>query len=148
MAHAADAYPEHPIRMLVPFSAGSTTDFAARLLGQKMAEHWGQQVVVDNRPSAGGVVASELLLAAPPDGYSVLLNTYAQAISPAIFRKLGYDPIKELQPVVMRSAIEVPHFGFEMPAWMPNWAYSALIRLVNSGSFRSRGGARGRRRRS
>ena len=70
---AQDKFPVKPIRMLVPFSAGSATDFFARGVGQKLSESWGQQIVVDNRPSAGGVIASELLLNAPPDGYSLMM---------------------------------------------------------------------------
>ena len=100
-AIAQEKYPSKPIRMLVPFSAGSTTDFAARLLGQKMAEHWGQQVVVDNRPSAGGVVASELLLAAPPDGYSLMLVSIGHAVNASLYSKLPYDTVRDFAGVTL-----------------------------------------------
>src|SRR5882672_4921855 len=80
-AGAQEQFPTKPIRMLVPFSAGSATDFFARMLGQKMTEHWGQQVVIDNRPSAGGVIASETLLAAPPDGYTLMLVSVGHAVN-------------------------------------------------------------------
>jgi tripartite-type tricarboxylate transporter receptor subunit TctC len=98
---SAQSYPVKPIRLVVPYAAGGATDSYARLYGRKFTEAWGQVVVVENRAGAGGNIGAAAVAKAPADGYSVLLNTYAQAISPAIFRKLGYDPIKELQPVVM-----------------------------------------------
>jgi tripartite-type tricarboxylate transporter receptor subunit TctC len=98
---SAQSYPVKPIRLVVPYAAGGATDSYARLYGRKFTEAWGQPVVVENRAGAGGNIGAAAVAKAPADGYSVLLNTYAQAISPAIFRKLGYDPIKELQPVVM-----------------------------------------------
>ena len=95
-AAADDKFPQKPLRMLVPFSAGSATDFFARLLGPKMTEHWGQQVVVDNRPSAGGVVASETLLAAAPDGYTLMLVSIGHAVNASLYSKLPYDPKRPL----------------------------------------------------
>ncbi|MGH8619632.1 MAG: Bug family tripartite tricarboxylate transporter substrate binding protein [Burkholderiales bacterium] len=100
-APSADAYPSRPIRMLVPFSAGSVTDFCARLLGQKMFERWGQQVVVDNRPSAGGVVASELLLAAVPDGYTLMLTSVGHAVNASLYSKLPYDTVKDFAGITL-----------------------------------------------
>ncbi|MFM9969465.1 MAG: Bug family tripartite tricarboxylate transporter substrate binding protein [Burkholderiales bacterium] len=97
----AQSYPVKPVRLVVPYAAGGATDSYARLYGRKFTEAWGQPVVVDNRPGAGGNIGAAIVAKAAPDGYSILLNTYAQAISPAIYKKLGYDPIKELQPVVM-----------------------------------------------
>jgi tripartite-type tricarboxylate transporter receptor subunit TctC len=98
---AQDSFPAKPIRMLVPFSAGSATDFFARLLGQKMSEHWGQQVVVDNRPSAGGVIASETLLAAPPDGYSLMLVSIGHAVNASLYSKLPYDTVKDFAGITL-----------------------------------------------
>ncbi|MGE5524430.1 MAG: Bug family tripartite tricarboxylate transporter substrate binding protein, partial [Rhodospirillaceae bacterium] len=79
-AMAQEKFPSKPIRMLVPFSPGSATDFLARLVGQKMSEQWGQQIVVDNRPSAGGVVASQLLLSAAPDGHMLMMVSIGHAV--------------------------------------------------------------------
>ena len=98
---AQDKFPNKPIRMLVPFSAGSVTDFFARMLGQKMTEHWGQQVVVDNRPSAGGVIASETLLAAPPDGYTMMLVSIGHAVNASLYRKLPYDTVKDFAGITL-----------------------------------------------
>jgi len=100
-AGALDQFPAKPIRMLVPFSAGSATDFFARLLGQKMTEHWGQQVVIDNRPSAGGVIASELLLAAPPDGYTLMLVSVGHAVNASLYSKLPYDTVKDFAGITL-----------------------------------------------
>lgn len=100
-AIAQENFPSKPIRMLVPFSAGSTTDFAARLLGQKMTENWGQQVVVDNRPSAGGVIASETLLAAPPDGYSLMLVSIGHAVNASLYSKLPYNTVRDFAGITL-----------------------------------------------
>ena len=100
-AGAQDNFPNKPIRMLVPFSAGSTTDFVARMLGQKMTERWGQQVVVDNRPSAGGVIASETLLAAPPDGYTLMLVSIGHAVNASLYSKLPYDTVRDFAGITL-----------------------------------------------
>ncbi len=98
---SGQAYPSRPIRMLVPFSAGSVTDFCARLLGQKMSERWGQQVVVDNRPSAGGIVASGMLLAAAPDGYTLMLTSVGHAVNASLYSKLPYDTVKDFAGITL-----------------------------------------------
>jgi tripartite-type tricarboxylate transporter receptor subunit TctC len=100
-AGAQEQFPTKPIRMLVPFSAGSATDFFARMLGQKMTEHWGQQVVIDNRPSAGGVIASETLLAAPPDGYTLMLVSVGHAVNASLYSKLPYDTVKDFAGITL-----------------------------------------------
>ena len=102
-AVAQQNYPSKPIRMLVPFSAGSTTDFVARMLGQKMGERWSQQVVVDNRPSAGGVIASETLLAAPPDGYTLMLVSIGHAVNASLYSKLPYDTIRDFAGITLAT---------------------------------------------
>ena len=98
---AQEKFPTKPIRMLVPFSAGSTTDFVARLLGQKMTERSGQQVVVDNRPSAGGIIASETLLAAPPDGYTLMLVSIGHAVNASLYSKLPYDTVRDFAGITL-----------------------------------------------
>jgi tripartite-type tricarboxylate transporter receptor subunit TctC len=95
----AQDYPTKPIRILVGFSAGSTTDILARTVGQKMNEAWGQPVLVDNRPSAGGVVASSALAAAAPDGYTLLVVSAGHAATAAMFTKLPYDTLKDFAGV-------------------------------------------------
>ena len=95
----AQSYPTKPIRLLIGFSAGSTTDVLARMVGQKIAEAWGQQVVVDNRPSFGGIVASTMVATAPPDGYTLLMVSAGHAATAAMITKLPYDTLKDFAGV-------------------------------------------------
>jgi tripartite-type tricarboxylate transporter receptor subunit TctC len=94
------SYPTKPIRVLVPFSAGSVTDILARMIGPKLFEVWGQQVVVDNRPSAGGTVAGGIVAGAAPDGYTLLLHSSGFAGSAALFDKLPYDSVKDFTGIM------------------------------------------------
>ena len=96
---AAQAYPTKPIRIVVPFSPGSQSDFLARVIGPKLAEAWGQQVVVDNRPSAGGTVAGGIVAGAAPDGHTLMLTSSAIAVSAALYDKLPYDTVKDFSGV-------------------------------------------------
>jgi tripartite-type tricarboxylate transporter receptor subunit TctC len=98
-AHA-QTFPSKPIRMVVPFTPGGTTDILARTVGQKMTEHWGQPVVIDNRPGAGGNIGSELVAKAPPDGYTLLMGTIStHAINASLYKKLPFDPTRDFAPV-------------------------------------------------
>ena len=92
-------YPTKPIRIVVPFSAGSPSDILARLIGPKLYEAWGQQVVVDSRPSAGGTVAGSIVATALPDGYTLLLTSSAFAGSAALYPKLPYDSIRDFSGI-------------------------------------------------
>jgi tripartite-type tricarboxylate transporter receptor subunit TctC len=85
--------------MIVAFTAGSETDYLARIVSQKLSERWGQQVVVENRPGAGGVLASGLVAAAPGDGYTLITHSMAHAIAPAIHLKLPYDTLRDFAAV-------------------------------------------------
>jgi len=98
-------YPTKPIRIIVPFTAGSQTDLFARIIAPKMAENWGQQVVVDNRPSAGGIVAGTIIATAAPDGYTLMLTSSAYAVSAAIYAKLPYDPLKDIDGVAKFASV-------------------------------------------
>jgi len=99
MAHAqAPAYPTKPVRMIIALAPGGGVDTTGRYLAQKMSEAWGQNVVTDNRPGAGGSIASELVAKSVPDGYTMLMNSSGITITPSIM-KLGYDPRKDLLPV-------------------------------------------------
>src|SRR3954469_18707918 len=93
-AYAAD-YPTRPIRMIVPFSPGGTSDTLARILGQKLTETWVQQVVIDTRPGASGIIGSELAARAAPDGYTLLHGNLSQfATNPFLYGKLPYDTFR------------------------------------------------------
>jgi tripartite-type tricarboxylate transporter receptor subunit TctC len=98
-AAAEQKYPSKPIRMLVPFSAGSQTDILARWIGEKMIESWGQQVVVDNRPSAGGTIASEYVLAANPDGHTLMMVSTGHAGNATLYSKLSYDTVRDFSGI-------------------------------------------------
>ncbi len=100
-ANAAEAnYPNRPIRFIAPFVPGGPSDILARLLGQRLNESMGQQVVVDNRGSAGGIVGFELGAKAAPDGYTIMIATYSGlTVNPSTYRKLPYDPVRDFQPV-------------------------------------------------
>src|SRR3954464_12563468 len=92
-------FPVRPIRMLVPFSTGSQTDILARWVGEKMTDDWGQQVVVDNRPSAGGTIASQYVLAANPDGHTLMMVSTGHAGNATLYSKLPYDTIKDFSGI-------------------------------------------------
>src|SRR5262245_30874481 len=94
-AAAAQPYPSKPIKLLIPFTPGGSQDVIGRLLAQKVSESLGQSIVVDNRPGAGGLIATQEEARSPADGYTLLLSTGAQmAIEPALSPKAGYDPLK------------------------------------------------------
>src|SRR5688500_19321490 len=100
----AQQFPSKPIRIVVPFTPGSASDILARLVGPKMTDNWGQQVVVDNRPSAGGTVAGEIVARAAPDGHTLMLTSSAFAGSAALYDKLPYDSVKDFSGV---SQVEI-----------------------------------------
>jgi tripartite-type tricarboxylate transporter receptor subunit TctC len=96
------AYPTHPIRMVVPFSAGAgVTDIMARLVGQHLGVSLGQQIVIDNRPGAGGIPGTEVVSRAAPDGYTLLMTNVALAVNAYLYPKLPYDALKDFTPVTM-----------------------------------------------
>ena len=99
-AAAAQTYPNRPIRFILPFAPAGGTDVVARLFGDRITQDFGQQVVIDNRPSAGGIVGTEMGVRAEPDGYTLVMGLPVTiTVAPAIFRKLPYDPVRDLAPV-------------------------------------------------
>jgi tripartite-type tricarboxylate transporter receptor subunit TctC len=101
---AEPRYPSKPIRMLVGFSPGGGTDVAARIIGKKLSETWNQQVVIDNRAGAGGLVAFEMAAKANPDGYTLLATSPSFAIQPSISLKLPFDPLRDFAPVTQATS--------------------------------------------
>ncbi|MBL8376259.1 MAG: tripartite tricarboxylate transporter substrate binding protein [Burkholderiales bacterium] len=97
-AHAQD-WPSKPIRLIVPYGVGGGSDFVGRLVGQKLSEQLGQQVVVENRPGAASLVGTEAAARAAPDGYTLLLADSGFTINPAFYRNIKYDPTKDFAPV-------------------------------------------------
>src|SRR5690349_6170556 len=103
-AAASAEYPDTVVRMVVPFAPGGVTDIAARVIGQKLSEQWKQQVIVENRPGAGGVLGVDQVVRAPADGYTLLMATNGEfTINPAVFSKLPYDPQKDVVPIIMAT---------------------------------------------
>jgi tripartite-type tricarboxylate transporter receptor subunit TctC len=106
LANAQSPYPAKPIRLVVPFPAGGTTDILAREVAQKLTEAWGQSVVVDNRPGAGGNIGSELVAKSAPDGYTLLMGTVGtHAINPSLYAKMPYDHVKDFVPVILVAGV-------------------------------------------
>lgn len=96
---AAQPYPVKPIRFIVPFAPGGTTDIIARLLGNKLTEAFGQQVLVDNRGGAGSMIGTEMAVKSPADGYTIILNNIGLAINETLYPKRPYEALKDLAPV-------------------------------------------------
>ncbi len=92
-------YPSKPIRLVVPYPPGAGTDILARTVGQRLSDSMGQQVVIDNRPGAGGTIGTEIAAKAPGDGYTLLLGPTSHAINPSIYSKLPYNTLKDFAPV-------------------------------------------------
>jgi tripartite-type tricarboxylate transporter receptor subunit TctC len=104
-AALAESYPKKPITIVVPYPPGGPTDIVARVVGQKLGDRLGQQVIVDNRPGAGGNIGAALVARAAPDGYTLLLGTTAHAINPSVFPALNYDILKDFSPVVLLTSL-------------------------------------------
>ena len=105
-AAQAPAYPTKPIRLVVPFPPGGATDILARNVAQKLSETWGQSVVVDNRPGAGGNIGSELVAKAAPDGYTLEMGTVGtHAINASLYSKMPYDHVKDFAPIILVAGV-------------------------------------------
>ena len=103
---SAQSYPTKPIRLVVPFPAGGTTDVLARAAAQKLTETLGQPVVVDTRPGAGGNIGAELVAKSPPDGYTLLMGTVGtHAINPSLYPKMPYDHVRDFVPVILVAGV-------------------------------------------
>lgn len=102
----AQPYPARAIRMIVPFSPGGASDVSARIVGQKLAERWGQQVVVENRSGAGGTIGADLAAKAAPDGYTLLMGSSTEiAINPHLYTRLAYNTVRDFAPVTRVASI-------------------------------------------
>jgi len=103
-AASAPAYPNKPIRFIVPFGAGGPGDALGRMVGKKLTESLGQSVVIDNRAGATTIIGTELAAQSPPDGYTLLLISTTHAVNQTLFAKLPYDPVRDFTPVTMVAA--------------------------------------------
>jgi tripartite-type tricarboxylate transporter receptor subunit TctC len=98
-AAAQDAWPAKPVRFIVPFAPGGSTDVIARMVGQKLSEHWGQPVVIENRSGAGGNIGADVVAKSPGDGYTLLFASGSIAINPHIYKRMPFDTYKDLVPI-------------------------------------------------
>ncbi len=131
----AQNYPVRPIRYVVAFSPGGVNDILARIVGQKLADSWGQPVIVDNRAGAGGNLGTELVAKSAPDGYTILNVSTAQVISQSLYAKLGYSLERDLAPVVLLAytpLVVTVHNGIAVKTVPDLITVSKSIKLVNA----------------
>lgn len=126
----ARGYPTKPIRFVVPFAPGAGTDIVARIIGGRLAERWGQPVVIDNRPGAGGTVGAAIAARSPPDGYTLVMGSVASiGTAKGLRRNLPYDPVKDFAPVT--QAVRSPSILLVHPS-VPAKSVKELIALAKS----------------
>ena len=101
----AETYPARPVRFIIPFPPGGPTDIVARLAGERLSRAWNVQVVADNRPGGGGNIGTEQCARAPADGYTICMFSIAQSISPAIYTKLAFDPVRDFAHVTLLATL-------------------------------------------
>ena len=106
-AVSAQTYPSKPIKIIVPFPAGGTVDFFARVVSTKLTESMGQPVLVENRAGASGNIAAEVVAKSVPDGYTLLMGSEIVAINTSLYSKLGYDPVKDLAPITLVGTVPI-----------------------------------------
>jgi tripartite-type tricarboxylate transporter receptor subunit TctC len=126
---AGQAWPGRFVRLLVPLAPGGPTDLVARLLAEPLSKAWGQQVVIENKPGAGGNLAAEAVARSDPDGYTVLFATSSLAVNRTLYRSLGYDPIADFAPIAHLTSF--PFFMF-VPNSSPAKSVRELIALAKA----------------
>ncbi|HWI14799.1 MAG TPA: tripartite tricarboxylate transporter substrate binding protein [Burkholderiales bacterium] len=129
-AEDASNYPSKPIRLVVPFTPGGSTDILARVIGMKLTEAWGKQVVIDNRPGAGGNIGVDLVAKSPADGYTLVMGHIGTfGVNPTLYPKLPYDPIRDFQPITLVAL--VPNMLSVNPA-LPAKSVKELVTLAKA----------------
>jgi tripartite-type tricarboxylate transporter receptor subunit TctC len=134
-ATAAEKYPSKPARLILPFGAGASTDIIGRIFAQRFSEAWGQTLVVDNRPGAGGVLGTELAAKAAPDGYTIFTFGINQTITPHLYKKLPYDAMRDFVPLSLYATM--PNILCVNPS-LPAATVGEFIKLAkaNPGKFK------------
>src|SRR3990172_3141380 len=126
----AQGYPSRAIRFIAPFPPGSAAEILGRVVGQKLQERWGQSVVVETRPGAGGTIGADLVAKAAPDGYTLLVGSSAEVtVGVSLYAKLPYDPVRDLAPVIIIAP--VPNVLVVNPA-VPATSVKELVALAKS----------------
>jgi tripartite-type tricarboxylate transporter receptor subunit TctC len=128
-AALAQPYPSKPVRMIVPFAAGGPTDVIARVVAQKLSETWGQQVVTENMPGAGGNTGIATAAKAPADGYTILVVSTGFLVNPSMYARVPYDPIKDFSPITLVASS--PNVVFVNPA-VPAATLKDLIDVIRA----------------
>jgi tripartite-type tricarboxylate transporter receptor subunit TctC len=140
-AQAAEAYPSRPVRIVIPSGAGGVTDILGRVIAQKLTESIGQQVVIDNRPGASGIVGSQIVAKAPPDGYTLLMVFPSHVVNPSLYGNMPYDTVKAFAPITLVSAVSTT---VVVPADVPAKSMAELIALAKNPSAKINYGSVGR----
>jgi tripartite-type tricarboxylate transporter receptor subunit TctC len=125
----AQRYPSKPVRVIVPYAPGGSSDIIARLFGQRLSETLGQTFVIDNRPGAGGVIGTSLLAKSIPDGYTLILQDMPHTINPAVYGKVPYDPVRDFTPITLVA--RAPQWLFVFPGVAAK-SLSALVIMAKS----------------
>ena len=126
----AQNYPVKPVRLIVPWTPGGTADILARLMGQRLTESFGQQVIVDNRPGASGQIGTDLVAKAPPDGYMLVLGTTApNSTAPSLYPRLPYDARKDFAPI---SLIALTFYVLSVNPHVPVKSVQELVKLAKA----------------
>src|SRR5512147_2242930 len=123
---SAQGFPNKPVRMIISFTPGSSTDIVGRIVAQKLSEMWGQPVVAENRAGAGGSIGSAVVAKAEPDGYTLLVNSNAHCVNPAIYAKLPYETTKDftdIAPLAIQPNVLTVR---------PDGPYKSVMDLVNA----------------
>ena len=141
LAHAAEPYPSRPVRIVVPSGAGGVTDILGRVISQKLTDSLGQQVIIDNRPGASGIVGSQIVAKAAPDGYTLLMVFPSHAVNPSLYASLPYDSLKSFAPITIVSAVSTT---LVVPADNPAKTVQELIALAKTPSAKINYGSVGR----
>ena len=123
---SAQAWPTRPVRLIVPFAAGGPTDVIARIVGERLAKSWGQQVLIENRPGGGTSIANEMVIRSEPDGYTMLMGGSSQATMRSLYRSLSYDPINDFAPVAFICSFS---FFMYVPTSLPGEVGQRIHRL-------------------
>ena len=128
VAGAQPAYPSKPLHLVVGFPPGGANDILARLVGAKLQEQWGQPVVIDNKPGANAIIATEFVARSAPDGYTLLVGASgAMAFNPGLYSKLSYDPVRDFEPVTMLGSFPLV---FAVSPSVPAQSVKELVQLA------------------
>src|SRR5215210_7800275 len=140
-AIAQDTYPSRPVRLILPFPPGGGTDILGRIIAERLSANLGQPVVIENRGGAGGNVGAEAAARSAPDGYTILLAAPSLAISPTLYSKLNYDPVKDFAPVSLVAT--VPNVLVTQPALAGNLQEFISVAKAKPGAYNFGSGGSG-----